>query len=230
MSAPVPAAHWARIADQHDPEAWLALEKGYGDPARGYHDWSHIADLLTKLDELSHLAVRSDLIAAAIFWHDSVFITRSPEGVERPDAENVRESAGLFERHSRFPPLETAAIRDMIMATAHHLTAQPKIHHYSGFAQDFDLFLDLDLSALGASWPVFRRNFERIRLEYPWIDTADFDRQRLGMLDKFAKNANEVFRLPASRALWSASMHENCLLIRNEIVQRLQQTQKPEEF
>lgn len=229
MSAPVLAAHWARIADRHDPDAWLALEEGYGDPARGYHDWSHIADVLTKLDDLSHLAVRPDLIAATIFWHDSVFVTRSADGVERPDAENVRDSAGLFERHSRFPAGETAAIREMIMATSHHLTAQAKIQHYSGFAQDFDLFLDLDLSALGASWPVFRRNFERIRFEYPWIDTDDFDRQRLGMLNKFAECSNEVFRLPDSRALWSAKMHENCLLIRDEIVKRLQQTQKPAE-
>jgi len=106
------------------------------------------------------------------------------------------------------------------MATAQHLTAQAQQDYYSGFAQDFDLFLDLDLSALGASWPVFRRNFERIRFEYPWIDANEFDRQRLGMLEKFAASSDQIFRLPASRALWSASAHENCRRIRDEIILR----------
>lgn len=222
MSAPILAAHWSRIADRHDPDAFVALERGYGDPARGYHDWTHIADLLTKLDALSHLATRPDLIAAAIFWHDSVFITRSPDGAVRPDAQNVQDSADLFERHARFPAAETVAIRDMIMATAHHLTAHAQQDHYAGFAQDLDLFLDLDLSSLGASWPVFQRNFERIRFEYPWIDAAEFDRQRLGMLEKFAASSDRVFRLAASRALWAASARENCLLICDEIIDRLQ--------
>ena len=230
MSAPVLAAHWARIADRHDPGAYGALERGYGDPARSYHDWSHIADLLTKLDGMSNLAARPDLIAAAIFWHDSVFITRTADGAVRSDADNVRDSADLFERHARFPAAETAAVREMIMATANHLTATPQTIHYSGFAQDMDLFLDLDLSSLGAPWPVFRRNFEKIRSEYPWIDAIEFDRQRLGMLEKFAACSSSVFRLAASRTLWSAPTQENCLLIRDEILQRLRDFQNNERF
>ena len=221
MSAPVLATHWARIADRHDPGAYGALERGYGDPARSYHDWSHIADLLTKLDDLSCLSARPDLIAAAIFWHDSVFITRTPDGVARPDAENVHDSAALFDVHERFPADETAAIREMILATAHHLAAQAQKEHYPGFAQDLDLFLDLDLSSLGASWPVFQHNYARIRSEYPWIAMDDFDRQRLGMLEAFATRKESLFRCEAARALWAASARENCLRMREEIMQRL---------
>lgn len=230
MSAEVLSAHWARIADRHDPDAYGALARGYGDPARGYHDWSHIVDLLTKLDAFAHLATRPDLIAASIFWHDSVFITRTSEGVVRSDAENVRDSADLFERHARFPAAEIAAIREMIMATANHLSATPQTTHYPGFAQDMDLFLDLDLSSLGAPWPAFRRNFERIRSEYPWVDAIEFDRQRLGMLEKFAACSEGVFRLAASRALWSAPTQENCQLIRDEILQRLRHSPNNERF
>ena len=221
MSGSVVAAHWGKIADRHAGDAWQALERGYGDPARGYHDWTHIADVLAKLDELTHLASRPDLIAAAIFWHDSVFITRTPEGAMRPDAENVQDSAELFERYARFPAAETAAIVEMIMATAHHLTAHAQKQHYAGFAQDHDLFLDLDLSALGAPWRVFRRNFDRIHFEYPWIDADEFDRQRIGMLEKFAASSDRIFRLADSRALWATSAHDNCLRMRDEIMQRL---------
>ena len=221
MSAPIIAAQWAALADRHDAGAFEALQRGYGDPAREYHDWSHIADLLTKLDDMSHLATRPDLIAAAIFWHDSVFVTRTPDGVDRPDAVNVQDSAELFERHACFPASETAAIREMIMATAHHLTATAEKSYYPGFEQDMDLFLDLDLSSLGASWPVFQRNYERIRLEYPWIEPKEFDQQRLVMLEKFAASSDRVYRLDASRALWAAQAQKNCLQIHNEILRRL---------
>ncbi len=221
MTTPVISTHWAVLADRHDPCAFEALERGYGDPARSYHDWSHISDLLTKLDELSHLAARPDLIAAAIFWHDSVFTTRSPDGVVRPDAQNVSDSANLFERYARFPMDETAAIREMVMATAQHLMARTQNDHYVGFTQDLDLFLDLDLSSLGASWSVFRRNFDRIREEYPWIDAAEFDRQRLGMLEKFARAEDGLFRLRESKALWLAAARSNCARICDEITKKL---------
>lgn len=221
MSAPVVTTHWSRIADWHDSSAFDVLDANYRDPARGYHDWSHIIDMLTKLDRLTHLATRPDLIAAAIFWHDSVFITRAPDGSARPDPENVHDSAALFAAHSRFPEKESAAIRDMILATAQHLSARPEKEHYAGFARDLDLFLDLDLSALGADWPVFQSNYARIRAEYPWIDEADFDRQRQGMLGKFAASCDSLFRLDEPRRLWAASARENCQRIHEEIAQRL---------
>jgi len=221
MSAPIITAHWSRLADRHDASAFAVLDKNYRDPARGYHDWSHIVDMLTKLDDLTHLATRADLIAAAIFWHDSVFITRASGGGARPDADNVHDSAALFAAHSRFPEAEAAAIRDMILATAQHLSAHAKREYYAGFAQDLDLFLDLDLSALGAAWPVFQNNYARIRSEYPWIDAADFDRQRQGMLGKFAASCESLFRLEEPRRLWAATARENCQRTHDEIAQRL---------
>ena len=221
MSAPIVAAHWSRLSERHDAGAFDVLDKNYRDPSRGYHDWSHIVDMLTKLDQLTHLASRPDLIAAAVFWHDSVFITRMADGDAKPDAENVRDSAILFEHHSRFPKIEAAAIHDMIMATAHHLSAHATQEYYAGFAQDLDLFLDLDLSALGAPWLVFQDNYTRIRAEYPWIDEADFDRQRQGMLAKFAASCEQLFRLEEPRRLWATTASENCQRMHDEILNRL---------
>lgn len=221
MNAPVITAHWCRLSDRHDASAFDVLDQSYRDSSRGYHDWSHIADMLTKLDRLTHLATRPDLIAAAIFWHDSVFVTRTAGGDEKPDAENVRDSMIFFERHSRFPKIEAAAISDMIMATAHHLSAHAAQEYYTGFAQDLDLFLDLDLSALGAPWPEFQDNYTRIRSEYPWIDEADFDRQRQVMLGKFAASCESLFRLDEPRRLWAATASENCQRMHDEILSRL---------
>ena len=217
MSAPVVTTHWSRIADWHDSSAFDVLDANYRDPARGYHDWSHIVDMLTKLDRLTHLATRPDLIAAAIFWHDSVFITRAPDGSARPDPENVHDSAALFAAHSRFPEKEAAAIRDMILATAQHLSARPEKEHYAGFARDLDLFLDLDLSSLGAPWPAFEQNLERLRFEYGWVPEPLFCLGRLQMIETFAARGDALYRRDETRNLWSARARENLARAQEEL-------------
>lgn len=211
MTPPLVETWWATIAARHDQGAFAALAEAYGDSARGYHDWSHIEDLLGKLDQLSRLATRVDLIAAAIFWHDSVFVTDMGEGRARPDADNVSDSAALFRAHSRFDAVEAHAIEAMILATAQHLTAvAPDAPPYADFSRDLALFLDLDLSSLGASWDVFWDNFGRIRAEYPFIPERDFLRGRQAGLRSFAAGGAALFRLDETRALWMTAALENC--------------------
>lgn len=210
MIAPIVETWWARLAARHDPSAFAALARGYGDPARGYHDWSHIEDLLGKLDTLSALATRPDLIAAAIFWHDAVFVTDIGGGRARPDADNVRDSAELFLSHSRFNATESRAVSEMILSTAGHLAATAADDApYAGFAGDLAFFLDLDLSSLGAPWDAFWRNFLRIRAEYPFIPEEEFLRARQASLRSFATADAKLFRLDESRALWLAPALEN---------------------
>jgi len=211
MIAPIVETWWTRLAARHEPSAFAALARGYGDPARGYHDWTHIEDLLGKLDQLTHLATRVDLIAAAIFWHDSVFVTDMGAGRARPDADNVRDSAALFRAHSRFDAVGSRAIEEMILATAGHLTAvAPDDPPYAEFPRDLALFLDLDLSSLGAPWEVFWRNFGRIRAEYPFIAERDFLQSRQAGLRSFAAGGATLFRLEETRELWLPAALENC--------------------
>lgn len=208
MTGNVVEKYWGLLAARHDAEAFATLDAAYREPQRGYHNWDHISDLLGKLDELSHLATRPDLIAAAIFWHDSVYETLSPEGLPRADAENVRASVALFERHARFDAMESAAVSEMILATISHLVARPQQEHYPGFARDFDLFLDLDLSSLGAPWPTFEENLRSIRFEYAWAPEALFCLGRLKMLKDFA-DCEDLYRRAETRALWLAPARAN---------------------
>ncbi|MGE0197097.1 MAG: hypothetical protein AB7P48_15920, partial [Methylocystis sp.] len=200
---------WALIASRHDTKAFSVIDAAYREPQRRYHDWSHIVDLLAKLDSLKGLAVRPDLIAAAIFWHDVVYVTRDGDGLLRPDAENVRASAALFEQHAKFDASDTDAVHDLIMATADHLHARAVIEHYPGFSRDLDLFLDLDLSSLGAPWRVFERNLGRLRFEYAWVPEPLFCLGRLQMIDTFAARGDGLYRRDETRKLWAGKAHEN---------------------
>jgi len=68
-----------------------ALLAAYGDPARGYHDVRHLAEVLDRLDQLSGAGVAFDRVTVrlAAWFHDGVY-----DG--RPDAEE--RSAAWAER------------------------------------------------------------------------------------------------------------------------------------
>jgi len=212
---------WSLVAPHHDADAFAAIDAAYHEPQRAYHNWSHVSDLLGKLGELSHLAVRPDLIAAAVFWHDSVFITCDADGRPRRDVENVRASVELFERHSRFDASDTRAVHDMVMATASHMDARATQEHYAGFANDLDFFLDLDLSSLAAPWAAFEANFEDIRFEYSWAPEEVFLLGRMQMLERFLAQGEMLYRRPETRALWLEGARANLLRASLQLRERL---------
>jgi predicted metal-dependent HD superfamily phosphohydrolase len=212
---------WRDVAASHKEEAFDVLASGYADPTRGYHNWSHLEDLLTKLDNLERLATRKDLLIAAIFWHDAVFVTYEPNGAQRPDAVNVRASAALFEKYSLYSLADTQAVCELILATTAHLSARASEGRYSGFSQDFDLFLDLDLSSLGASWRVFRENLDQIYFEYSLTPQEIFYQDRLRMFEKFQNCSVNLYRLKESRDLWLTQAQENIKRAKIELLELL---------
>ena len=212
---------WLPLAARHDARAFAALDAAYREPQRGYHDWDHISDLLAKLDGLAQLAARPDLVAAAIFWHDAVYVTRDADGLLRADAENVRASAALFERHSKFDATETEAVHEMIMSTANHLAAHATRDLYPGYCRDHDLFLDLDLSSLAAPWPEFEENLQRIRFEYSWVPEPLFCLGRLQMLERFIAQGDSLYRRPETSAKWLAPARANLARAESDLRARL---------
>lgn len=221
MTQAIVEKYWGLLAARHDADAFATLDSAYREPQRAYHAWGHIIDLLTKLDRLSHLAVRPDLVAAAIFWHDSVYLTRDPDGRPRTDPENVRASAVLFEFHGKFGEPDERAVYDMIMATANHMKSKAMQEHYAGFARDLDFFLDLDLSSLAAPWPVFEKNLDDIHFEFGWAPERAFYLGRVQMLESFLGAGDGLYRLPETRALWLTPARENLTRAETELRARL---------
>lgn len=201
--------YWRLLAPRHVAGSFALLDAAYAEPHRAYHAWGHIVDMLRKLDERRRLAARPDLVAAAIFWHDAIYTTRDADGRPRSDPENVRDSAEAFRRHARFDPADADAVHEMIMATANHVKAAPSRERYPGFSGDFALFLDLDLSSLAASWPVFAENLEKIRFEYAWAPEPAFSLGRMRMLGELSADDAILFRRPESIAEWDAPARAN---------------------
>lgn len=213
--------YWTLVEAKHDPGAISLLDAAYRESHRAYHDWRHISDLLEKLDQLQSLATRVDLVATAIFWHDAVYVTREPDGEFRPDAINVHASAALFAQHSKFNREDTDAVVDMILATINHLNARPSWERYHGFTDDFDLFLDLDLSSLAAPWSVFKENLARIRHEYSFAPEIEFCTGRLKMVRNFIAYGERLFRREPTRRLWLTPALQNLRRGVNELEAQL---------
>jgi predicted metal-dependent HD superfamily phosphohydrolase len=223
MSVTLTQSFWRNLQDRHDETAWTTLDAAYREAHRAYHAWEHIDDLLQKLDTLRMLAVRVDLVAAAIFWHDAVYATRDAANLPRADVFNVEESEALFQRHSRFAPDDAHAVCVMIMATANHMTAKAQDEIYPGFGADLDLFLDLDLSSLAAPWPVFADNLEKIRYEYSWVPEQLFCLGRLHVLEQFSREEAQLYRRPEAQALWLNAARANMARSMTELRERLDQ-------
>lgn len=197
-----------KSTELYKPAAWQILDRGYDDPDRAYHMWAHIMDLLDKNEQFKNLAVRPDLIAHALVWHDSVYQTQHSDGSPRPDTCNVKDSAELFMNYALMPALDKRAVYALIMATSNHFDPPPAAPFYRGFFGDRDLMIDYDLSPLAAAPAVFDHAGDQIRYEKRKVPAQDFFAKRADALSSFASQET-LFRTPILRKLWDDAARAN---------------------
>jgi predicted metal-dependent HD superfamily phosphohydrolase len=213
--------YWVPLEGRHKAGAWEALDAGYTESHRAYHTWDHIAGLLEDLSEFSDLSTRLDIVAVSVFWHDVVYRTQNQDGSPRPDYENVRDSGELFRQYTSLNKTDADAVHDLIMATANHLQARAEKHYYAGFADDLDLFLDLDLSSLASPWEEFVEDLARIRTEFAWAPETVFCTIQLQILEKFAKDDVRLYRRAETRGKWHDAAMANLTRCITELQKRI---------
>jgi predicted metal-dependent HD superfamily phosphohydrolase len=213
--------YWVPIEGRHKTGAWEALDVGYTESHRAFHTWEHVSGLLENLSEFSDLSTRSDIIAVSVFWHDVVYRTQNQDGSPRPDYENVRDSGELFRQYTLLNKSDADAVHDLIMATANHMQARAEKHYYAGFADDLDLFLDLDLSSLASPWEEFAENLARIRTEFLWAPEVVFCSIELQILKNFAKDDVRLYRRAETSRKWGDAARANLKRCITELQKRI---------
>jgi predicted metal-dependent HD superfamily phosphohydrolase len=143
----------------------------YAEPHRHYHNQQHIADCLNEFVQVRQLAVESDAVEFAIWFHDAVYDPRAGDNEER--------SADLAEQWLKAGGATAGlvkSVQQLILATkAHDWTLHP----------DAPLLVDVDLSILGQSPDRFWEYENVIRAEYSWVEPATFATKRSEILDRF---------------------------------------------
>lgn len=171
------------------------LAARHAEPHRHYHAISHVNALLMHLERYHALAQQPALIAAAIWYHDAVYDTHRDDNEER--------SAALAQAELGSVGWSQPALRrvtEMIRATRHHQA--------DAADSDMALFLDLDLSILGAPAEVYRNYCSAVRAEYQWVPEADYVKGRSRVLQAFMVRGS-IYRTPQLIEAWESSARSN---------------------
>jgi predicted metal-dependent HD superfamily phosphohydrolase len=171
----------------------------YRQPGRHYHGVAHIEALLALLDK--HRAGLSDpqAVEAAIWFHDAIYDSRRSDNEARSAAlaaEKLSPTVG---------PARLSRIVAMIEATATH--ALPDLGNEAA-NRDAALFLDMDLSILGAPKAAFDSYEAAVRREYAWVDDKAWRSGRAAVLKKFLARPH-IFHTEAFRKRFEAEARKN---------------------
>lgn len=165
-----------------------ALLAAYGDPARGYHDLTHLGEVLSRLEELG---CSDDAVLLAAWFHDAVY-----DGA----GDDEERSARWAERELADDPALAAEVARLVRLTADH---RPERDDLAGA-----LLCDADLAILAAAPERYAAYVAGVRAEYAHVSDADFRAGRRAVLeDLLAKE--QLFGSAAARERWEATAREN---------------------
>lgn len=182
-------------------DGWFVLlTEHYSGPGRHYHNLHHVAEMLRLLEHFEGGSEDYDALRFAAWFHDALYDTRSGTNEEESAALAVRAVAELRAPHGR-----VEAVRRLILAT--------KRHEAEGAAADLGLFLDADLSILGANEETYNAYSEAIREEYSWVPDAAYREGRLKVLTNFLGRERLFYTEPLAE-LFEARARSN---LSNEI-------------
>lgn len=183
------------------------LLSAYDDPARGYHDLQHLAEVFARLDELmadealqtaGHTAGDRDAVLLAAWFHDAVH----ESGTSAGDS-NEERSAIMAERELATidaPPLLVDEVARLVRLTEHHRPAP--------LDTNGQLLCDADLAILAAGPARYEEYVAGVRAEYADVPDEAFRAGRLAILqDLLAKEP--LFHSPRAREQWEATARQN---------------------
>ena len=176
----------------------------YRAESRHYHNLAHIEAMLALAGDYRALLGDPQAVEAAIWFHDAIYDSRAKDNAARSAALAAQKLAGRTdaERLDR--------IGAMILATAAHQLPQ---FDDAKATRDASLFLDMDLSILGAVPDVFDAYERAVRREYDWVEEPmwragrgavlkDFlARPRIFLTEEFRRRFEPQARLNMARSL-----------------------------
>ena len=175
------------------------LAAAYGDGARHYHNLGHVHALLALATQHRALLSDAEAVEAAIWFHDAVYDSRAKDNEARSAALAHACLAG------RADAARIERIAAMIEATATHQV--PPLADAAAL-RDASLFLDMDLSILGAAPDAFDAYEQAVRREYGWVDEADWRTGRAAVLRHFL-DRRHVFHTDEFRECYEGQARQN---------------------
>ena len=171
----------------------------YEAEGRHYHGLAHIEALLALAGEYRSALSDPEAVEAVIWFHDAIYDSRK--------SDNEAQSGALAARmlRDRTSAERIGRIAAMIEATATH---QLPDDLDASVQRDAALFLDMDLSILGAGPDDFDAYERAVRLEYEWVPEPAWRAGRAAVLRKFLARTN-IFHSEEFRERLEAKARRN---------------------
>jgi predicted metal-dependent HD superfamily phosphohydrolase len=151
------------------------LKRRYAEPHRAYHNWTHIEELLAQFDVKAGALTYPSAFKLAILFHDAIYDPRASDNEARSSLLLEQMMSGTANTD------DIVCARDLILATHKHTTSAVA----SRFVGDAELFLDMDLSILGAGEKRFDEYDAAIREEYSFVPIETYRQRRAEILKSF---------------------------------------------
>lgn len=166
----------------------------YTSSTRHYHSLSHIKSLLTLLSDHRSLFTDPDAVEAAIWFHDAIYDSRATP----PMNETLSADLAVVRLKPTVDAKRLEKIRVMIEGTATHTVPTAEmLRGGKADVEDAKLFLDMDLSILGAEEEEFDAYERNVRREYEWADEEAWRKGRsevlTGLLGREKIYYSEIF-------------------------------------
>jgi predicted metal-dependent HD superfamily phosphohydrolase len=152
------------------------LRQHYAESHRHYHTQQHVDALLAELRVTPVPVHNHEVVEAAIWFHDAIYDTQRQDNEARS-----AELAATQLRDAGWAAENIARVEKLILATANHTAVEGVLNA----EPDAALFLDLDLSILGARPSIYDAYAKAIRQEFDWVSDADYRAGRSRVLTRF---------------------------------------------
>ena len=191
--------------------ATRGIELIYNNPPRAYHNYTHVKECLTKLEEVSDLVtlLDRDIIAKALIYHDCIYDPQSKDN-EKLSAERALldlTAVGFSESYAY-------KVYDLILLTTH----EKPCDYIAG-----QLIMDIDMSILGSPEEQFFDYEKKIRQEYSCYKTDDYIKGRSDFI-RALQNKDQIFQTDYFRNKYEEVARANL----DKLIFRLQELYKDE--
>lgn len=195
------SARWHRLTAPLVPDAqrreaeFQRLSAAYQAPTRHYHTLQHIENLLNRVEAAD--LQDATVVPLAVWFHDAVYNALKHDNEARSAAQAL-----AFLKGSGLAPARQQRVAFLINRTADHTQPQPPDD------SDLLLFLDADLSILGAPEADYWAYARHVRQEYRLVPDLLYRPGRRKVLAKMLATP-DLFRTPALHAELDAPARRN---------------------
>ncbi len=165
----------------------------YNEKSRSYHNLNHITQMLEKIDDLKLNAEDETILVIATFMHDVIYLPGKTD--------NEYKSAEYSAQN-----LQQLGVKQPIIEKISQLIIDTKDHQSDDELSR--IFLDIDMSILGAPWESYHEYYKNVKKEFNNIPGILYNIGRRKFLKKTLEN-NHIFYTKHFADLYEAQAREN---------------------